>query len=224
MEEIERIVRKYPERFTEEEKLHIKAAVSGRSSGYEIRQCDVCGNYMRRGYCFDDGSHYCSEECMEKDGLDIISMKKYTACYYGLEAEKLSKEVMSLPMPGFEAYCKEHGSQDSVGFYTEWDCPDGLISKLNDLRRRLGMRYVGCTDIGAVVMRDAVGTTEVFTGKDGIIEFDVVESAPEERDPVKEFVGYLWIYDDDSRIAVVKGSGAVYRVDDGMFEIVRSGE
>ena len=83
------------------------------------------------------------------------------------------------------------------------------------------MRYVGCTDIGAVVMRDVLGTTEVFTGKDGIIEFDVVESAPEGREPVKEFVGYLWIYDDDSRIAVVKGSGAVYRVDDGMFEIVR---
>ena len=72
MEEIERIVRKYPERFTEEEKRHINAAVSGRSSGYEIRQCDVCGSYMNKGYCFNDGSHYCSGECMRNDGVSRI--------------------------------------------------------------------------------------------------------------------------------------------------------
>ena len=137
MEEIERIIKAFPERFTEKEKRQIKAAVSGRSSGYEIRQCDVCCNYMNRGYCFDDGSFYCSEECMEKDGLDIIDMKKYTAYYYGLEAEKLSEEVMSLPMPELEAYCKEHRTQDSFGFYTEWDCPDDLIERLNQCRREL---------------------------------------------------------------------------------------
>ena len=135
MEEIERIVRKYPERFTEEEKRQIKAAVSGRSSGYEIRQCDVCGSYMNMGHYFEDGSHYCSEECMRKDG---ISEKDQTAYYYGLEPAELSEEVKALPLEDFTKYCEENGSEDeSIGYYTEWESPMDLIYRLNQCRKEL---------------------------------------------------------------------------------------
>ena len=135
MEEIERIIEAFPERFTEEEKRQIKAAVSGRSSGYEIRQCDVCGSYMNMGHYFEDGSYYCSEECMRKDG---ISEKDQTAYYYGLEPAELSEEVKALPLEDFTKYCEENGSEDeSIGYYTEWESPMDLIYRLNQCRREL---------------------------------------------------------------------------------------
>ena len=82
------------------------------------------------------------------------------------------------------------------------------------------MRYTGSTDISAVVFRDPLGVREVAARTDGRITIDVVESAPTGKYPVEVFIRYLWIYDDDQRIAVISGNGAVYRVGDGRFAVV----
>lgn len=138
--EIGLILSVFPDRFTEEEKRQIHDAISGRSQGYEIRQCDVCGAFMNEGHYFEDGIYYCSEECMHKDG---ISDKDYLAYYYGFEPSEISEEVMALPYQDFEWWCMKHGNEDlGTGYYTEWDCPTDLIDRLNKCRRELQDRPV----------------------------------------------------------------------------------
>lgn len=131
--EIEKVLTRFPERFTEEEKEYL------RSDYCEVRQCSECGNFMNAGWTFPDAGdgkpYYCSEECLRKDG---ISQRDMTLYYYGFAPGDVADDIEGLTDEEVDKWAMENGSEDdSIGFYTEWEAPLELVEKLNKCRREL---------------------------------------------------------------------------------------
>lgn len=131
-EEIEKILTRFPDRFTEEEKEYL------RSDYCEVRQCSECGEFMNAGFLFYGGErYYCSEECMEKDG---ISWRDYLLYYLGYDPEAypedIPEELKAMSDEELDKYSAEWEGDSDV-FYTEWEAPLELIEKLNKCRREL---------------------------------------------------------------------------------------
>ena len=124
-ERIRAILESAPELFTDEEVKSIADCDN------EIRICSVCGDIMMEGYyCEGDGTYYCSDECMEKDG---ISYREYRLYYYDIHTPELAEAVKYMPENKFNELIKEYGHDDGGCFYwTQWDCDPDLFIRLEE--------------------------------------------------------------------------------------------
>ena len=131
-DEIEMILARFPDRFTEEEKEDL------RSGDCEVRQCSVCGDFMWGGFLFYGGeAYYCSEECMEKDG---ISWQDYLLYYMGYDPKECPGEIPEELNAMSDEELHEYSATwdgDSEVFYTEWEADPDIIDRLNKCRREM---------------------------------------------------------------------------------------
>ena len=127
--EIRTILESAPERFTDDDVRSIADS--------EIRICSVCGRVMGEGYyCEGDGTYYCSEECMEKDG---ISHREYLLYYYGIHTPELAEAVKYMPDDRFRELLDKYGNADEgCFFWTEWYCDPDLFGKIEEVQRCMG--------------------------------------------------------------------------------------